>query len=229
MFTFLHHEHSILCYQISSLPFSYMHAVMEEVFETHAVVLRCRNCPISRFLTRATISIFYNEDLHVWQQLLPWWTVSDYCILQHRHHGCCPFVGGSRPERSNFLSELPHFALCVVAQHLSMRHLILPHSRVCMYVHHTFDCAWAMYITFLIRGYSQHFSMCMLAKWPPRLGCGFHWPHARRLSKGHWFTDVRSLVVDALPLHGLSHPGQKPCPSSVSSRTEFKQGGSLAS
>ena len=38
----------------------------------------------------------------------PWWTVIDYCIPQHRHRGCCPFVGGSRPERSKFVSELPH-------------------------------------------------------------------------------------------------------------------------
>ena len=37
--------------------------------------------------------------------------MSDYCILQHRHHGCCPFVGGSRPERSKFMSELPRFTL----------------------------------------------------------------------------------------------------------------------
>ena len=31
-----------------------------------------------------------------------------YCILQHRHHGCYPFMGGSRPERSKFVSELPY-------------------------------------------------------------------------------------------------------------------------
>ena len=30
----------------------------------------CRNCPISRFSIEATISIFYNEELHVRQQLL---------------------------------------------------------------------------------------------------------------------------------------------------------------
>ena len=30
----------------------------------------CRNCPISRFSTGATISIFYNEQLHVRQQVL---------------------------------------------------------------------------------------------------------------------------------------------------------------
>ena len=28
-------------------------------------------------------------------------------ILQHRDRGCCPFVGGNRPERSKFVSELP--------------------------------------------------------------------------------------------------------------------------
>ena len=32
-----------------------------------------------------------------------------YCILQHRHRGCCPFMGGSRPEKSKFVSELPRF------------------------------------------------------------------------------------------------------------------------
>ena len=41
----------------------------------------------------------------------PWWTVSDYFILQHRHRGCCLFVGGSSPEISKFLSELPRFTL----------------------------------------------------------------------------------------------------------------------
>ena len=41
----------------------------------------------------------------------PWWTVSDYYILQHGHRGCCPFVGDSSPERSKFLSELPRFTL----------------------------------------------------------------------------------------------------------------------
>ena len=30
----------------------------------------CRNCPISRFSTGATISIFYNEELRIRQQLL---------------------------------------------------------------------------------------------------------------------------------------------------------------
>ena len=44
----------------------------------------------------------------------PWWTVSDCCILQHRHRGCCPFVGGSRPKRSEFVSELPCFTLLEV-------------------------------------------------------------------------------------------------------------------
>ena len=41
----------------------------------------------------------------------PCWTVSGYCILQHRHRGCCPFVGGSRPKRSKFVSELSRFTL----------------------------------------------------------------------------------------------------------------------
>ena len=33
-----------------------------------------------------------------------------------------------------------------------------------------------------------------------------------RLSESHWSIDVKSLFV-GLPLHGLSHPDQKPCPS----------------
>ena len=68
------------------------------------------NCPISRVSTGATISIFYNEELRIQQQLLGR-DGSDYCILQHRHHGCCPFVGGSRPKKAKFVSELPHFTL----------------------------------------------------------------------------------------------------------------------
>ena len=43
----------------------------------------------------------------------PWGTVSDYCILQHRHRGCCPLVGGRRPKRSKLVSELPRFTLYV--------------------------------------------------------------------------------------------------------------------
>lgn len=36
-----------------------------------------------------------------------------------------------------------------------------------------------------------------------------------RISEGHWSTDVRFLVVEALSLHRLSHPGQKPCPWTI--------------
>ena len=41
-----------------------------------------------------TISILYTEELRVWCQL---WAVQDselLLYLQHRHCGCCPFVGG---------------------------------------------------------------------------------------------------------------------------------------
>ena len=58
-------------------PHIYTRAVVEEVYAVVEGTPR-RNCPISRFSTRTTISIFYNEELHVRQ----WATVSDYYIIR---------------------------------------------------------------------------------------------------------------------------------------------------
>ena len=41
------------------------------------------------------------------------WKVGSNYILQHRHHGCYPYVGGSRPESLKFVSELPRLTLQV--------------------------------------------------------------------------------------------------------------------
>ena len=99
----LHHENSI-CYRISSVLSSYACAVVEEVFMSEL--------PHQQIFDRG-------DHFHLLQRRAArsativglWWTVSDYCILQHRHRGCCPFVGGSRPERSKFVSELSRFTL----------------------------------------------------------------------------------------------------------------------
>ena len=49
--------------------------------------------PHQQNFDRATISIFCNEERNIWSFVGPCWIVSDYCSLQHRHHGCCPLWG----------------------------------------------------------------------------------------------------------------------------------------
>ena len=53
---------------------------------------------------------------------------SDDCILQHRH---CGFVGGSRSERSKFVSELSHFTVLNHIKVISKVHVVWPHPFNC--------------------------------------------------------------------------------------------------
>ena len=103
-----------------------VHAIEYHQYRPHMHVSWWKKC--SKCMLRSTMSelphqqIFNRGDhFHLLQRRAvrsativgPWWTVSDYCILQHRHRGCCLFVGGSRPEKPKFVSELPRFALHV--------------------------------------------------------------------------------------------------------------------
>ena len=58
------------------------------------------------------------------------WEVDSNCILQHRHRGCCTFVGGSGPESLKFLSELPRLTLTMAKLLLVMFSLVVIHSSV---------------------------------------------------------------------------------------------------
>ena len=71
-----------------------------------------RNCPISRFSTRATISIFYNEELHVWQQFLgceEHWVITVSYIIGIV--GAVRLWEAADPKDKKNVSELPCFTL----------------------------------------------------------------------------------------------------------------------
>ena len=92
MLTFLHHEHSIYPYH------PHIRALWWK---------RCSKCMLWCAMLELHHQQIFNrgDHFHLLQQraacsakiLRLWWTVSDYCIPQHRHRGCCPFVGDSRP------------------------------------------------------------------------------------------------------------------------------------
>ena len=70
-------------------------------------------------LARVTTFISWYEELRVWWQLLVMMDSGQQLvhvyILQHRHYGCCLFVGARRPKSSKFMLEPPwlcHFLKC---------------------------------------------------------------------------------------------------------------------
>ena len=84
--------------------------------ETHAVACLVRIAPSADF--------WWGNHFHILVQVAERlsiiiglsWIVSSYCILQHRHRGCWPFEGSSRPERSKFVLEMPRFTLLSVLE-----------------------------------------------------------------------------------------------------------------